>query len=604
MCILAGAGSGKTTTITRRIAHQVSSGTFDAAQVLAVTFTDKAAGEMRTRLAALGVEGVRARTFHSAALAQLRGLAAEPPGEILASKVLPLRRIANTLPKPYRFRPAADLASEVEWAKNRMIPPDEYRDRAGSRKPPIPSDLMERVYREYERGKQARGLIDFEDLLALAIRMFDEDEWALERFQTRYLAFTVDEYQDVNLLQQTLLDRWIAERDDICVVGDDYQSIYSFTGASPSYLLDMPRRYVRTAVIKLEDNYRSTPQILETANRLAPHLGGAEKSLRSTRPPGDEPQIQLFHNKDDEVNFVVRKVNELHTDGVPYESVAVLYRINSRSEDFEIEFARARLPYQVRGGGFLSRPAARRLLPRLARSQAVDVEAQVRTLATAQGYEEEIPDDLGDEETTRQNDLERLIELAAEFEDGARTGAEFAADIQTRFGTEGEGRGINLLTYHRAKGLEFDAVFLPRLIEGDMPYRRAETNDQIAEERRLFYVGITRARSHLVMSFTYRGQGPSRFLTELGWGRPQAIGSSRPSARPDSECFTALKAWRLERAKADGVPAYVVLHDRSLQEISEQMPDDMRGLAAVSGIGPEKLRRYGTEILTVVARFR
>ena len=239
VCILAGAGSGKTTTITRRVAQQVAAGAFAPAQIMAVTFTDKAAGELKGRLAALGVSGVRASTFHSAALRQLRHFAPDAVGRILPSKALALRQIANSLPAPFKFRPAGDLATEIEWAKNRRIPPDRY----DGREPPIPLDLMQRVYREYERRKAAEGLVDFEDLLELTVRLFEENAEVRETFRAQYRAFTVDEVQDVNLLQQQLLDLWLGDRDDLCVVGDDYQSIYGFTGASPDYLLAMPRRF-------------------------------------------------------------------------------------------------------------------------------------------------------------------------------------------------------------------------------------------------------------------------------------------------------------------------------------------------------------------------
>ena len=243
VCILAGAGSGKTTTITRRIAWQVASGAVRSQEILAVTFTDKAATEMRGRLERLGVEGVEARTFHSAALAQLRRARGEGPGRILSTKALLLRQVGNTLPRPYRFRPAGDLATEVEWAKNRRLTPETYRRGLGGHEPPIPADLMERVFREYERRKAAAGLIDFEDLLELAVRMYEEDEWALAALRERYLAFTVDEYQDVNLLQQSLLELWLGGSEEICAVGDDYQSIYGFTGASPEWLLGLERRF-------------------------------------------------------------------------------------------------------------------------------------------------------------------------------------------------------------------------------------------------------------------------------------------------------------------------------------------------------------------------
>jgi DNA helicase-2/ATP-dependent DNA helicase PcrA len=607
VCILAGAGSGKTTTIMRRIANQVATRTFAPSEILAVTFTDKAATEMRTRVHALGVDGIRARTFHSAALAQLRHLAAEPPGQVLPTKAVALRQIANSLPKPYKFRPAADLATEVEWAKNRCIPPDDYIDRLGTHEPPIDQKHMAWVYREYERRKRAKGLVDFEDLLALTIDMYTADSWATERFRTRYKAFTVDEYQDVNLLQQRLLDQWLGERDNICVVGDDYQSIYSFTGATARYLLEMPRRFRGTLVVRLETNYRSTPDVLDVANRLAPKLGGADKVLRPTLEPGPRPDFRLFASPEHEVRFVAETARSLNEDGVPWEHMAVLYRTNYRSEEFEEGMSSARIPFQVRGGGFLARHAARRMLQVMKNSRKPEVAAEVRRAAERNGYVEEPPDGLGEQEQTRQKDLARLIELALEFDDGSATVRDFAKDLVARFGEEGGARGINLLTYHRAKGLEFDAVFLPRLNEGELPFRRAQTEDALAEERRLLYVGITRARRYLYVSHIYGGRSaPSRFLAEIGAAGRRAASRPKAAASPEKvdHVVAALKKWRFERAQADGVPAYVVMHDTTLQAIAEEMPKSLVALARIPGIGPTKLDRYGSDILEVLDRFR
>ncbi|HYZ46936.1 MAG TPA: ATP-dependent helicase, partial [Actinomycetota bacterium] len=452
VCILAGAGSGKTTTITRRIAAQVAVRAFRPNAILAVTFTDKAAGEMRSRLEMLGVEGVRARTFHSAAAAQLHHLASTPPGRILPTKAVALAALARALPKPYRFRPAGDLATEIEWAKNRRIPLDRYADSLGAHRPPIPPDLMTGVWRRYEEGKRQRGLVDFEDLLELAVRMFEEDVDALERLQARYHAFTVDEYQDVNLLQQTLLERWVGERDDLCVVGDDHQSIYSFTGASPEPLLRMPSMWARTKVIKLETNYRSTPQVLDVANKLAPSLGGRTKKLRALGAAGPPVERRGFGSAADEIAHLVRRVETLHRrDEIAFEDMAVLYRANHRSEDYEEALSGAEVPFVVREGGFLQRPAARRLLAAFRRSGHVDVARRVRAAAERDGWSEDAGDGVGERELTRQRDLARLVRLAQELDDGNRTLAAFVAAVEERFGAQGEARGVNLLTLHRSK---------------------------------------------------------------------------------------------------------------------------------------------------------
>jgi len=583
VCILAGAGSGKTTTITHRVANQVASGAFRSDEILAVTFTDKAAGEMRGRLEALDVTGVRACTFHSAALGQLRFFAPEPLGKILASKALPLRYIGNSLPRPYRFRPAADLATEVEWAKNRRIAPGDYARSLGDHEPPIPKDLMLRVYRDYERRKADQGYVDFEDLIEMAIRLFDADAGALEQVRDRYHAFTVDEYQDVNLLQQTLLDRWLGERDELCAVGDDYQSIYAFTGASPDYLLSMPTRFSAAAVVRLEENYRSTPEILEFANRLVPKLGGAEKVLRPTRPAGPEPVTRSFAGPELEPGFVVERIRELHDGGIAYEEMAILFRTNARSADYEEALSEAGIPSQ--GAALMARQAAKQLLKALRGLPLSDV----RRVARDQGMLETIPDRLGEREVTRQNDLARLVKLAEAF-DG--TVDEFAANLEERFGSHA-GRGVHLLTYHRAKGLEFEAVFLPRLEEKELPSKLSKTPDALAEERRLLYVGLTRAKRELTV--TWAGK-PSRFLAELGLREPAA----KP-VEPDDPAYEALKSWRLETARSEEKPAYVIFHNSTLAEIVRRAPRSKEELAAVPGVGPAKLERYGDAVLAALS---
>src|SRR5439155_24295065 len=275
--------------------------------------------------------------FHlpSGAPGQLPFLRAHPARQVNGAEAPAAPYHRDTLRRPYRFRPAADLATEVEWAKNRRISPADYLRSLGDHEPPIPKDLMLRVYREYERRKAEQGYVDFEDLIEMTIRLFDADEGALEQVWNRYRAFTVDEYQDVNLLQQTLLDRWLGERDELCAVGDDYQSIYAFTGASPEYLLTMPERFPDATVVRLEDNYRSTPEVLELANRLVPNLGGAPKVLRATRPEGPEPITRSFPGQDEEAGFLVERMRALHEDGTPYEEMALLFRTNARSADFE-----------------------------------------------------------------------------------------------------------------------------------------------------------------------------------------------------------------------------------------------------------------------------
>ncbi len=580
VCILAGAGTGKTTTITRRIAWQVASGAFPASELVAVTFTDKAAGELRARLAALGVDGVRASTFHSAALALLRRFAGDP-GRILSTKALLLRQIGNRLPAPYKFRPAGDLATEIEWAKNRRLTPQTYIGALGDHEPPLPADLAHRVFREYEKRKADAGSLDFEDLLERTILALEDDPHAREVVRERWRAFTVDEYQDVNLLQQTLLDLWLGDRDELCAVGDDYQSIYGFTGASAQWLLALPRRYPDARVVRLEQNYRSTPQVLALANRLVPKLGGAEKTLHATLADGPEPVV--LPNAD-----VAARIKELVSAGVVLEDQAVLVRTNARAADFEEAFHEAGIPFQ--GASLLSRDAARRVLKALPRDP-VSAGESVRQAALALGWLEQPPEKLGEREQTRQADLARLVRLAEQFEGDV---PEFVASLHERFGATAD-RGVHLLTLHRAKGLEFEAVHLPRLEEGELPNRRADVD----EERRLLYVGITRAKRYLLV--TWAGK-PSRFLSELGVTASRNPVTRRDPAVEMPPAFGVLREWRLERAKADEVPAYVVFHNATLAEIAERQPRTLAELALVPGVGPTKLERYGEGVLAALAR--
>lgn len=596
--ILAGAGSGKTTTITRRIAYQVATGTFAPDQILAVTFTDRAATELRERLGALGVRGVAARTFHATALRQLTFL--EPSvGGILPTKALWLRQIGNTLPRPFRFRPAADLATEIEWAKNRRLTPRTYRRALGAREPPIPADLMERVFRRYEERKQAERRIDFEDVLELLIRSYEARPEAIERFRSRCLAITVDEYQDVNLLQQSLLDLWLGDRADLCVVGDDYQSIFSFTGASAEHLLGARRRFDGATTVLLERNYRSSPQILELANRLVPSLGGEPKVLQATLEAGPGPELRSFAGLADQVSWIIERIRELGAAGVAWEEIAVLYRVNARSEDVEAPLAAAGIPFQVQGGAFLERPAARGLLRRV-RGSRESAAVAVRSAALEAGLLEAPGDELGQEELTRQSDLRRLVDLAAALAESA-TGADFVADLERRFRSDGGATGVQLLTLHRAKGLEFEAVFVPFLQEGELPIRQAKSAEAVAEERRLLYVGLTRSKRVLAVTWSTDRPG-SRFLRELGV-EARAAGPRRQLAAEQPPAFRALRDWRRERSQAEEVPAFVVFSDVTLHELADRLPRTPAELASVPGIGPVKLERYGDDVLRVLRPF-
>ncbi|HWD07574.1 MAG TPA: ATP-dependent DNA helicase UvrD2 [Actinomycetota bacterium] len=621
VCILAGAGSGKTTTITRRIAHQVGSGVFEPGQVLAVTFTDKAAKEMGSRLGSLGVSGVRVRTFHAEALAQYRFLTGSD-AQILDSKAQLLAPLAQRLPPPHKFVPVRDIATEIEWARNRRIGPERYPSAIEGRLPPIPVEYMAGLYGSYERRKAERGLMDFEDLLERCLQLLEGAGAAAATVRRRYRAFSVDEYQDVNQLQQSLLEAWVGDRDDLCVVGDDYQSIFGFTGATPRYLVEFPRRYPHCRVVKLEANYRSTPEVLAVANRLAARFGPQPRQLRAAgqAPDAPPPMLLSFATGDDELSWIVAELSRLHAEGIGWEEMAVLYRINGRSEPLEEALAKASIPYQVAGAAFLRRPAARSVLASLRRgvpagragSLVAAVEAAVRRVGYRPG-----DDEATGEEATRQADLARLVALAGEYEaSGGGNGlAGFVADLQRRFASEESGRGVQISTYHRAKGKEFDAVFLPRLEDRELPFGLATSPEEQEEERRLLYVGITRARRHLAISWAAARTdsrwrvAPSRFLDELRPPGPAVAVPPKPVERrsrqradgDDSPLLAALKEWRREEARQRELPAYIIFHDKTLAAIAEARPATKVALGHVAGVGPAKISSYGDAVLALVA---
>jgi DNA helicase-2/ATP-dependent DNA helicase PcrA len=648
LCILAGAGSGKTRVISRRVAYALATDVVRPRDVLVVTFTDKAAGEMRARLAALGQPGVAASTFHAAALRQLRHFWPRVHGNdlpsILESKVPILAPLAAGLPGGYRFLAVRDLAGEIEWAKARRIRPNDYEMRAiaEDRDASLPPDLMANLYRRYETAKARAGRIDFEDMLELTIGLIETDAEVAAEVRDRYRWFSVDEYQDTNPLQAALLDAWLGGREDLAVVGDEDQTIYTFTGASSDYLIGFEARYPSARVVRLETNYRSTPEVLALANRvLAAGRAAPDERLPSVapRPPkrliaslpsGPAPEIGGFATDEAELAGITEAIRALARNGTAHGAMAILVRTNAQLPAIEAALGGAGIPFHVRGERFFSRPEVRRAL-RVADTLTRTDSDQPLPTRLAAAFERElgvrrdtVPD--GEAAAERHGAVVTLLELA---EDLARTDpaadvAAFLAEVERRAEIEagGTATGVELLTYHRAKGLEWDAVFLPALEEGTLPIRQSTAPDELAEERRLLYVGITRARRYLWLSWattrtaaTGRGgrRSRSRFLDGLvppsarrvavaetagpGMGR-QSTAKVDPADR--SPLSNALRAWRTARARADAVAPFIVFHDSTIEAIAASRPRSIAELRRVPGVGPMKLDRYGEEIIGVV----
>lgn len=675
LCVLAGAGTGKTRAITHRMAYGVATGVYKPQQVLAVTFTARAAAEMRTRLRDLGAGGVQAKTFHAAALKQLQyfwphTVGGALPG-LLDHKAQIIAEAARRLRLSTDRAAIRDVAAEIEWAKVSMLTPDSYVRAAADREPPAGFDLtaISRIFQSYEDVKVDRNIIDFEDVLLIMVGILQEDERVAAMVRDQYRHFVVDEYQDVSPLQQRLLDLWLGARDELCVVGDSSQTIYSFTGATPRHLLEFTRRFPDADVVKLVRDYRSTPQVVGLANRiLAARTAEGERNrsappwptpleLVAQRPAGPEPSFTECADDEAEAAHVAASIKALMDAGVQASEIAILFRTNGQSQAYEQALASAGIGYQLRGGErfFARREVRDAVLQLRAASRSVGnepVPQLVKDILASLGYTPEAPAG-GGATRERWESLAALVALAEELQvtrtrdpESIFTLQDFVAELEERAAAQHAPRvqGVTLASLHSAKGLEWDAVFLVGLSEGLMPISFADTAEAVDEERRLLYVGITRAREHLALSWsTARTPGgranrkPSRFLdglrprTERDAGR--TAGPARASRRKvtgpakcrscgallntgaerkvgrcgdcpvtyEEATFEALREWRREAASEAGIPAFVVFTDATLVAIAEDRPPSLNRLATLPGVGPSKLERYGEAVLKVLS---
>lgn len=634
VCVLAGAGTGKTRAITHRIAYGVRSGVYAPTSVLAVTFTARAAGEMRTRLRELGVGGVQARTFHAAALRQLsffwpKVVGGAPP-RIVEHKAPLIAQAAGRLGLSVDRVAVRDLASEVEWSKVSLVSADDYVRATTAIDRPAPAgydrQAVARLISAYEDAKTERNVIDFEDVLLMLADMLNTRRDVAEQVRSQYRRFVVDEYQDVSPLQQFLLDQWLGDREELCVVGDPSQTIYSFTGASPHHLLTFATAHPKAQVVRLVRDYRSTPQVVRLANRLLAQPGrrGAQVlELVAQRPAGPPVGFTIYDDDDAEAAGIAARIGRLVAAGTHASEIAVLYRTNAQSEGFEQALAAAGIGYLVRGGErFFARREVREAMVLLrGAGRAVDPDTPmpeiVRDVLLSVGWSERPPAARG---ATRERweSMRALVALADELAARhAATLADLVAELDERASAQHAPtvEGVTLASLHAAKGLEWDAVFLAGMSEGLMPISLAETDEAVAEERRLLYVGITRAREHLELSFA-RTRNPggrasrrrTRFLDGL-WpedsGR-RAAGNARNkgpalTGEYDQALFERLRGWRAQVATETDKPAYTVLVDAALAAIAERRPGSMAELAQVKGIGPAKLDRFGPTLLALVA---
>jgi DNA helicase-2/ATP-dependent DNA helicase PcrA len=624
---------------------------------------------MRARLRAMDAGGdgvavgsVQALTFHAAARRQLQyfwpRVVGDTRWELLDTKFSVVAQAASRNRLQVSTDDVRDLAGEIEWAKASLISPEGYAAAVAKvqRDIPLDADKVAAVYAGYEKLKANRdgvALLDFDDLLLHTAGAIENDAAVAAEFRDRYRCFVVDEYQDVTPLQQRVLDAWLGNRDDLTVVGDANQTIYSFTGASPRFLLDFSRQFPEATVVRLERDYRSTPQVVSLANRVIAaargRVAGSKLHLIGQREPGPSPTFREHPDEVAEATAVARSIKRLVESGTAPAEIAVLYRINAQSEAYEAALTEAGIPFQVRGGeGFFSRQEIRQSLVALQRAAERQTEGPlpeiVRQILEPLGLTGEPP--AGTKARERWEALTALAELVDD-EVAARPQLDLpalVAELRVRADARHPPvvQGVTLASLHAAKGLEWDAVYLVGLADGTLPISHAlahgPDSEAVEEERRLLYVGITRARVHLELSWALartpggrQGRRPSRFLNGIA---PQAQSEPTPNkprrqkgATPrcrvcnavlttapsimlrrcetcsvdvDDELLAQLKDWRLRTAKELKVPAYVVFTDNTLIAIAESLPSDDAALVAIPGIGARKLEQFGPDVLDLV----
>ena len=658
--ILAGAGSGKTRVLTHRIAHRAELGTLDPQRVLAVTFTRKAAGELRDRLGRLGLrDGVHAGTFHGIAYAQLRQRWEERgvrPPELLDRKV---GFVARLIPGRSNRTTPLDVVAEIEWAAARRIGPEQYeaQAKAARRRPPLELGTVALVYDRYVEQKRRRRLVDFDDLLRLAARDLAADPVYAAARRWRFRHLFVDEFQDVNPLQFHLLQAWLGPESDVCIVGDPNQAIYAWNGADARYLTDFDRFFPGGDTITLEDNYRSTPQILAVANGVLLQGTNVPIRLRPHRPAGPVPTVRALADGVAEARAVTRAARDAHRPGVPWSAQAVLVRTNAQAAVVAETMAAAGVPHRVRGAAnLLEQPEVRDALSAIRRAASLavaltDLENEILARApqpvidltgapgaTPEPRPEATTGPVDGDDGPRLSD-DRVANLA----ELVRLGREYLAldpgtDVPSFLGwltstlrdeDRSGGDAVEIVTFHAAKGLEWSVVHLAGLEEGYVPIHHADTPDEVDEERRLLYVALTRARDELHCTWARSrafgsrsmNRSPSPWLaaieTTLGVAPTQVSrsdGARRASAAraalpkkaadldgPDQQLFEALRRWRKEQATAADVPAFVIFNDATLAAVASRRPTSRTKLLDVPGVGPVKAQRFGDDLLRIVA---
>ena len=652
LVVLAGAGTGKTRAMTHRIAYGALTGQRDPKQTLALTFTAKAAGEMRSRLRSLGVAGAQARTFHAAALRQLRyfwPMFAEGPfPELMPNKAGSVARVMGNLGLTVERELVRDVAAEIEYAAVSLLGIDEYAQQAHSRELPggLSASAIVDIMRGYSDLKTERRLLDFEDVLLTLSGVLGTRADLVATVHSQYRHFVVDEFQDVSPLQYDLLMRWLGDRDSLCVVGDPAQTIYTFAGATSNYLLSTAQRFAGTTTIELVRNYRSRASIVEAANKVLFHTGSGALQLQPVREGGQPPSASEYADDVSEAAAAAQRIQAQIAQGVRASDIAVLFRTNGQSRAVEEALEARGISYVLRGGErFFARREVKEAMVLLRSSAAARrterLDTAVAEVLSSIGWQAQPPSATG-ALREKWESLNSLVQLASDMQRNSQlpiTLPQCSAELEDRrehqFAPTVD--GVTLASVHAAKGLEWSCVHLIGLTEGLMPISYAQTPRDIAEERRLFYVAVTRARDSLDLSWARMRQSGSRtqrrvsrFVAEMRGAQAvrredaprstvvsracrqcgkalsepadRRMGRCASCASPaDSGLLSELSRWRAAKAEELRVPEYMVLTQATLSALAEAMPGNRDQLALIPGLGSVKLAQFGSELLDITA---